>query len=80
MVEKNKNQVPEKKFDIGALKYFGLVGQIGFVIAFPLILMIWIATKIMPYFNDSVWVLIILVLAGLYMGFRNAYYLLMKQR
>lgn len=69
-----------KKFDLGPLKYFGLVGQIGMVIALPLILMIWVAQKVMPYFNDSVLVLLICIFSGLYAGFRNAYILLMKKR
>ena len=66
---------------LGPFKYFALVGQIGLVIALPLVLMIWLATFIMDYFDfQSVWLLIIFILMGIYAGFRNAYNLLMKKR
>lgn len=77
---KNNNNEEPKKFDIGSLKYLGLVGQIGMVIALPLVLMIFLAQWIMNNYINSVWVLILLVLTGLYGGFRNAYFLLMGKR
>ena len=79
MTDKNKDK-QSRKPELGPLKYFAVVSQIGIVIALPLVLMIWLATYVMDNFLDSVWVLIIFVLSGLYAGFRNAYNLLMKQR
>ncbi len=77
MTDKNKDKKPRKP-ELGPLRYFAVVGQIGIVIALPLVAMIWLATYVMDNVYDSVWVLIIFVLSGLYAGFRSAYNLLMK--
>lgn len=78
--KKNKKEEPQKKFDLGPLKYVGLVGQIGLVIVTPIVFMVFVARWIMVNYLDSIWVLIICLLSGIYSGFRSAYMILMKKR
>ncbi|GEM_PF-2108943 len=78
--KKNKKEEPPKKFDLGPLKYVGLVGQIGLVIVTPIVFMVFVARWIMVNYLDSIWVLIICLLSGIYSGFRSAYMILMKKR
>ncbi|RQD76750.1 MAG: AtpZ/AtpI family protein [Candidatus Syntrophonatronum acetioxidans] len=78
--DKDKEQETPKKFDLGPFKYIGLVGQIGLVIVTPIVFMVFVARWIMVNYLDSVWVLIICLLSGIYSGFRSAYMILMKKR
>ena len=81
MPQKPKKDSEEpKRIDLRPLKYMGMVTQLGITIVLPLVLMIFFAQWIMNNYIDSVWVLIILILSGLFVGFRNAYRLIMKMR
>lgn len=81
MSQKPKKDSEEtKRIDMRPLRYMGIVTQLGITIVLPLVFMIFFAQWIMNNYIDSVWVLIILILSGLFVGFRNAYRLIMKMR
>jgi len=75
-----KDSEEQKRIDMRPLRYMGLVTQLGITIVLPLVFMIFLSQWIMNNYIDSVWVLIILILSGLFVGFRNAYRLIMKMR
>ncbi len=77
---KKDNSEETKKIDLRPLKYMGLVMQLGITIALPLVFMVFLAQWIMNNYLQSVWVLIILILSGLFVGFWNAYRLITKMR
>jgi hypothetical protein len=66
-----------KNLDI--LQGLALVGQLGLAICLPLIAMVFLARFLSLRYGYDLLFLLAGIIAGLYMGFVNAYRLLMKK-
>jgi hypothetical protein len=69
--------VGRKNLDI--LQGLALVGQLGLVISLPLVAMVVLARFLSLRYGYDLTFLLAGIIAGLYMGFVNAYRLLMKK-
>lgn len=64
--------------DNRVFKYLSLVSQIGFTMAIPIFAMVFIGNWLDKLIGAHGIVLILCILAGVYMAFRNMYSLVMK--
>lgn len=67
----------KKKY--GFLANFALVSQIGMMMVIPIVLCIWLGSKIDKKLGTGGLFLIIFIIIGVASGFRNIYHLVYKQ-
>lgn len=66
--------------NLDVFQALALVGQLGLVISLPLVLMVVLARFLSSRYGYDLIFLLAGIAAGLYIGFANAYRLLMKKQ
>ncbi|AGB42341.1 Putative F0F1-ATPase subunit (ATPase_gene1) [Halobacteroides halobius DSM 5150] len=68
------------KDKIGILKALALLSQVGITIIVPIIAGVWLGNYLDQLLGTNILFLILCILSGVFIGFRNAYKLLASQQ